>query len=71
VITSKLTRKAQTTIPQPIRAALRLKSGDELAYRIEGDTVILSRLSTDHVDDPFATFGEWDSDADRRAYADL
>jgi len=23
------------------------------------------------VEDPFATFGEWDSEADRRSYADL
>jgi hypothetical protein len=30
VIKSKLTSKAQTTIPQPIRAALRLREGDEL-----------------------------------------
>jgi antitoxin PrlF len=28
VITSKLTSKARTTIPQPIRAALRLREGD-------------------------------------------
>ena len=35
MITSKLTSKAQTAIPQPVRAALRLKEGDELAYEIE------------------------------------
>ena len=71
VITSKLTSKAQTTIPQPIRAALHLQSGDNLLYRIDGDMVILSRASSAAVDDPFASFGEWDSDADRQAYADL
>jgi antitoxin PrlF len=65
-----LTSKAQTTVPQPIRAALHLKAGDELIYRIEGETVTLSRAPNE-ADDPFATFGEWDSDADRRAYADL
>ena len=31
MITSELTTKAQTTIPQFTRAALRLKKGDELA----------------------------------------
>ena len=71
MITSRLTSKAQTTIPQPIRAALHLKSGDEISYRIEGDTVILARASSESVDAPFATFGEWGSEADRRAYADL
>ena len=71
MITNKLTSKAQTTIPQPIRMALHLKEGDEIAYAIEGDRVVLSRVSAEAMDDPIATFGEWDSEADRRAYADL
>jgi len=71
MITSKLTSKAQTTIPQPIRAALHLKEGDTIAYAIAGEKVILSRAPTEAVDDPFANFGEWNSEADRRAYADL
>jgi antitoxin PrlF len=71
MITSKLTSKAQTTIPQPIRAALHLKAGDTITYAIEGEKVILSRAPTQPVDDPFANFDEWSSEADRRAYADL
>ena len=71
MITSKLTTKAQTTIPQPVRAALRLKEGDELAYEIEENRVILTKASAGMVDDPFATFREWESDADRKAYAKL
>jgi antitoxin PrlF len=71
MITSKLTSKAQTTIPQPIRAALHLKEGDTIAYAIAGEKVILSRAPTQPVDDPFANFDEWNSEADRRAYADL
>lgn len=71
MITSKLTSKAQTTIPQPVRMALHLRPGDELAYKIDGDTIILSRAETEAADNPFATFAEWDSQADRKAYADL
>lgn len=72
MITSKLTSKAQTTIPQAVRVALRLKAGDEIAYTIEDGRVILTRAQTDRAaDDPFATFAEWDSEADRKAYADL
>nr|WP_245408976.1 type II toxin-antitoxin system PrlF family antitoxin [Rhizobium wuzhouense] len=37
MITSKLSSKAQTTIPQAVRAALRLKEGDVIAYAIEAD----------------------------------
>jgi antitoxin PrlF len=70
MITSKLTTKAQTTIPQPVRKALSLKEGDELAYVIEGDHVILRRADAVG-DDPFALFTEWDSEQDRKAYAEL
>ncbi|MGH7896778.1 MAG: AbrB/MazE/SpoVT family DNA-binding domain-containing protein, partial [Candidatus Binatia bacterium] len=71
MITSKLTSKAQTTIPQPVRAALRVRSGDELVYEIDGDRAILTKRKPAAVDDPFRTFDEWNSDADRRAYAKL
>jgi len=71
MITSKLTSKAQTTIPQAVRNALDLKEGDELAYSIEGGRVVISKASARVVDDPFALFSEWDSEEDRRAYADL
>ena len=71
MITSKLTSKAQTTIPLPLRTALRLAAGDELAYTIDGDRAILSKADRAPADDPFATFGEWSSDADRRGYAGL
>jgi antitoxin PrlF len=43
VITSKLTSEAQTTIPQPIRVALKLKEGDELVYEIRGEQVVLTK----------------------------
>ncbi|MBM3507634.1 MAG: AbrB/MazE/SpoVT family DNA-binding domain-containing protein [Alphaproteobacteria bacterium] len=71
MITSKITSKAQTTIPQPVRDALKVKAGDEIAYHIEGGRVILTRAKRAPADDPFATFGEWSSESDRRAYADL
>ena len=71
MITSKVTSKAQTTIPQPVRAALGIAEGDTLAYDIEGDRVILTRAKREHIEDPFATFGEWSSEADKRAYGEL
>ena len=71
MIKSKLTTKAQTTIPQPVRAALHLEVGDEILYQIEGERVILTRAPAAPVEDPFATFSEWDSEADRAGYAEL
>lgn len=72
MITSKLTSKAQTTIPQPVRAALRLKVGDELLYEIDQDRVILRKArSGTEADDPFRAFNEWNTEADKKAYGDL
>ncbi len=71
MITSKLTTKAQTTIPQPVRSALHLSPGDEIAYVIEDTRVVLTRVAVEATEDPFATFEEWNSEADRRAYANL
>ncbi len=72
MITSKLTSKAQTTIPQPVRAALRLEAGDELLYEIVDERVILTKASRNgQTDDPFRTFSEWNSAADTKAYGKL
>lgn len=72
MITSKLTSKAQTTIPQAIRLALRLREGDKIAYTIEGDRVTMRKApSVDANEDPFGLFDEWDSEADRKAYVSL
>jgi antitoxin PrlF len=72
MITSRLTSKAQTTIPQPVRAALRLREGDEIVYVIEEGRVVLTRARPDVAgDDPFRAFAEWDGPADTKAYAGL
>lgn len=71
MIKSRLTTKAQTTIPQPVRTALGLREGDEIAYEIDGKRVILTRAGAPLADDPFATFEEWAGEADTEAYADL
>lgn len=72
MIQSRITSKAQTTIPAPVRRALGLREGDLLSYAIEAGRVVLTRAeprAEGAADDPFATFSEWDGEADRRAYA--
>jgi antitoxin PrlF len=72
MIISKLTTKAQTTIPQPVRAALHLKPGDELLYEIDDQRVIITKAkSSGKTDDPFRTFHEWGCAADSKGYAKL
>ena len=72
MITSKLTTKAQTTIPQPVRLALHLQPGDELVYEIDDQRVILRKASRGgKLDNPFRAFSEWNSEADTSAYGKL
>ena len=71
MIKSKLTSKAQTTIPLPVRDALHLAAGDELVYVIDGERVVLAKATREPNDDPFATFNEWSSEADSNGYAKL
>jgi len=72
--TSKLTKKYQATIPEPVRRLLHLESGDEIAFDIENDDVHLRKARP--VDLAFAqsiegTLTEWMSKADEEAYHDL
>ena len=56
VIVSKLTTKAQTTIPKPIRAAFELQPGDELSYEILDGRVILTKVQAgNHAGRPVRT----------------
>ena len=72
MIVSKLTAKAQTTIPRPVRLALGLDPGDEIVYAIAGARVVLTKARPRTAsDDPFRTFREWETEADAKAYADL
>lgn len=72
--TSKLTKKYQATIPEPVRRLLHLEAGDAIAFDIEGDDVHLRKARS--VDLAFArslegTLSEWASEADEKAYRDL
>lgn len=72
MITSKLEAKAQTTIPQPVRAALHLEPGDELLYEIVDQCAVLTKASRRvQADDPFRTFSEWHSADAAKAYGQL
>jgi antitoxin PrlF len=76
MITSKLTSKAQTTLPQAVRSALGVGPGDEVAYVIEDGKVSLLKAPAKlrrgmPFEDPFACFREWDTQEDEEAFADL
>ena len=65
MIHSRITSKAQVTIPKAVRAALGVKEGDTIAYEIEGDRVVLRRAPvSDGFVNNFATFTEWATSED-------
>jgi antitoxin PrlF len=67
---SKVSVKSQTVLPREIRDKLGIKPGDTLRYRLTEQGVLLDKAPSD-TDDPFATFSEWSSDADEKAYGKL
>lgn len=72
--TSRLTRKYQATIPEPVRAALGLDAGDTIAFDVARGAVRLRKARP--LDLAFAravedTLQEWTSQADDQAYRDL
>ena len=73
MIESRITSKAQVTLPKAVRAALGLKSGDSVAWEIEDGQVVLTRVARgrDPFVNNFAAFTEWASDADCEAFDNL
>ena len=77
MIAGKLTRKGRTTIPQPVRAALGVRPGDEIAYAISDRHVLLTKAAPATLrqdargDAPFAAFWEWRTPQDDAAFGDL
>jgi antitoxin PrlF len=68
MIQSKITSKAQTTVPRAVRTALRLGAGDALAWEIDGDRVTVSLVRAEPAD--FSAFSEWADPLDS-VYDDL
>ena len=81
MITSKLTSKAQTTIPRAVRRHLDVAEGDLLGFVLEGGRVMLCKplLRTEPPRLPVAAsppalpvaMAEWESEADKRAFHGL
>jgi antitoxin PrlF len=52
MIVSKITAKAQTTLPSGVRKALGVGPGDNLAYVVEGDYAIIRKAPEPAEADP-------------------
>jgi antitoxin PrlF len=63
--------KSQTAIPREVREWLHLEPGDMLRYRLTEGGVLLDKALPNKADDAFATFVEWGSESDEKAYSGL
>ncbi len=71
---SKVTKKFQATIPQPVRELLGLHQGDRVAFDIKDGQVMLKKLPTldwEYLEAVSAGLSEWTSQEDEDAYGDL
>jgi AbrB family looped-hinge helix DNA binding protein len=72
---SKITAKGQTTVPLRIRAALRSKPGDLIAWDVEPDGRIAVRrinpVDVEYLQAVQGTLSEWHTAEDEKAYGKL
>ena len=71
---SKLTKKYQATVPEPVRKKLNLSAGDVIAFDIEDDSIKLRKARPIDIEFSNAlvpTLSEWESQNDEEAYNDL
>jgi antitoxin PrlF len=75
MIQSRITSKAQTTVPRAIRQALGVGPGDRLVWESENGRATVKRLVLVDTREPFvnnfSTFTEWADDLDDEAFANL
>ncbi len=77
IATAKITSKGQTTIPQSIRDALRIKPGDRVVWEVSATGEATMRRVQEASDteielrDLDSTLSEWSGAVDEAAYHDL
>jgi AbrB family looped-hinge helix DNA binding protein len=74
MLTSRLTKKYQATLPVQVRKILQLKAGDKVAFEIENDTVVIRKvepLEIEFLESLETTLNEWQSKYDEEAYSEL
>ena len=72
---AKITSKGQTTIPQDVRAALKVAPGDLIAWDVGADGSATVRrvqpMDIEYLRAVEGTLGEWAGAADEEAYRGL
>lgn len=71
---AKITARGQTTIPKSIREAANLNEGDAIAFEIEGDHLLVHKVTLrqdGYLQGLSNVLSEWVSPEDQEAWRDL
>ena len=71
---AKITARGQTTIPKPIRDAANLREGDVVSFEIEGDHLLVRKVTPvrdEYLQGLTKVFDEWTSQEDEEAWRDI
>ena len=71
---SKLTKKYQATIPEPVRRQLKLQAGDSIVFDLDGESVRLRKaraVDLAYLKGVEVPLSEWATAEDQEAYGDL
>ena len=71
---AKITARGQTTIPKNIRTAVGLDEGDVIAFEVDGDHLILRKVTPgrdDYLQGLSEVLSEWASPEDEDAWRGL
>lgn len=71
---AKITARGQTTIPKSIRQAANLDTGDVIAFEIEGDHLVVRKVTPgqdNYLEGLSVIMSEWVSPEDEEAWHDL
>ena len=75
VLVSKITSKGQATIPVEVRRLLKVRTGEHVAFRVEGNSIELSKagpMDLEFAESVAPTLAsEWMTEEDEAAYGDL
>jgi antitoxin PrlF len=70
-LVSKVSVKAQTVIPAPVRDILGIAPGDHVRYTLTPSGIMIDRAPTPISEDPFVAFHEWATPQEDEAWKDL
>ena len=71
---AKISARGQTTIPKRIRDAVDLRDGDLIAFEVEGDRLVVHKVTPggdDYLQGLSQVLSEWVSPEDEEAWRDL